>query len=71
MKEILRTNNLILISLVQNILNNEGIRNILLDAHTSNIEGSISAIQRRVVIFDENFHQSQKLINILENYENK
>ena len=71
MKEVLRTNNLILISLVQSILNNAGIRNILLDTHTSNIEGYISAIQRRMVIFDEDFHQSQKLINSLENYENK
>ena len=46
MKEVLRTNNLILISLVQSILNNAGIRNILLDTHTSNIEGSISTIHK-------------------------
>ena len=71
MKEILRTNNLILISRVQNILNDAGIQNKLLDTHASNIEGNISAIQRRLVVSNDDFQQSQKLINDLENYERK
>ena len=71
MKEVLRTNNLILISRVQSILDYIGIQNKLLDAHTSNIEGNISAIQKRIVVSDKDFQQSQKLINNLENNENK
>ena len=71
MKEILRTNNLILISRVQSILNDAGIQNKLLDTHASNIEGNISAIQRRLVVSNDDFQQSQKLINDLENYERK
>ena len=70
-KEILRTNNLILISRVQSILNDAGIQNKLLDTHASNIEGNISAIQRRLVVSNDDFQQSQKLINNLDNYENK
>ena len=71
MKEILRTNNLILISRVQSILNDAGIQNKLLDTHASNIEGNISAIQRRLVVSNDDFQQSQKLINDLENNERK
>ena len=71
MKEILRTNNLILISRVQSILNDAGIQNKLLDTHASNIEGNISAIQRRLIVSNDDFQQSQKLINDLENYERK
>ena len=71
MKEILRTNNLILISGVQSILNDAGIQNKLLDTHASNIEGNICAIQRRLVVSNDDFQQSQKLIKDLENYERK
>ena len=71
MKEVIRTNNLILISRVQTILDDAGIQNKLLDTHASNIEGNISAIQRRLVVSNDDFHQSQKLINDLENYESK
>ena len=70
-KEILRTNNLILISRIQSILNDAGIQNKLLDTHASNIEGNISAIQRRLVVSNNDFQQSQKLINDLENNERK
>ena len=71
MKEVLRTNNLILISRVQTILDDAGIQNKLLDTHASNIEGNISAIQRSLVVSNDDFQQSQKLINDLENYERK
>ena len=71
MKEVIRTNNLILISRVQTILDEAGIQNKLLDTHASNIEGNISAIQRRLVVSNDDFQQSQKLINDLENYERK
>ena len=71
MKEILRTNNLILISRIQSILNDAGIQKKILDTHASNIEGNISAIQRRLVVSNDDFQQSQKLINDLENYERK
>ena len=67
MKEVIRTNNLILISRVQTILDDAGIQNKLLDTHASNIEGNISAIQRRLEVSNDDFQQSQKLINDLEN----
>ena len=45
MKEVLRTNNLTLISRFQTILDDAGIQNKLLDTHASNIEGNIGAIK--------------------------
>ena len=71
MKEVVRTNNLILISRVQTILDDAGIQNKLLNIHASNIKDSISAIQKRLVVSNDDFQQSQKLINDLDNYENK
>ena len=55
MKEVLRTNNLILISRFQTILDDAGIQNKLLDTHASNINDSISAIQKRLVVSNDDF----------------
>ena len=48
MKELIRTNDLILISRIKNILDQEEfIQYELLDNHASIVEGSINAIQKR------------------------
>ena len=62
MKEIIRTNNLIKISKIQSILNSANIRNILMDEHTSTVEGSINAIQKRIMVSDSDFKASKQLI---------
>ena len=67
MKEILRTNNLVLISRIQSVLNDFGIHYLLLDAYTSDAEGSISAIEKRIVVSLTDFKQSKKLINEFTN----
>ena len=67
MKEIIRTNDLILISRIRSILNDSAIQHELLDTHTSIIEGSINAIQKRIVVSDDDFIHSEKLIQILIN----
>ena len=72
MKEILRTNNLVLISRIQSVLNDFGIHYLLLDAYTSDAEGSISAIEKRIVVSLTDFKQSKQLINeITNNNENE
>jgi len=67
MKELIRTNDLILISLIKNILNNESIKFSILDIHASVIEGSINAIQKRILVSNDDFKRSQMLIQALEN----
>ena len=72
MKEIIRTNNLVLISKILSVLNDAGIKNDLLDTYTSTVEGSISAIQKRIVVSASYFKKSKKIINALTNLdENK
>ena len=55
MKELLRTNNIVRLSWVQALLTDAGIGSVVLDQHTSLIEGSIGAIQRRLMV-DERDH---------------
>ena len=67
MKELIRTNDLILISLIQSILNDASIKYELLDTHTSMVEGSINAIEKRIVVSNNDFKRSQNLILALTN----
>ena len=50
MVELIRTNDPVLLSWLQARLEEEGIRSFVLDAHTSVLEGSVIAIQRRVMV---------------------
>ena len=50
MEELLRSNDLVYLSFVMHVLNEEGIDHVLLDHHMSALEGSIGAIPRRVMV---------------------
>jgi len=50
MKELLRTNDPVRLSFVEAMLAAAGIDSVVLDEHTSVVEGSIGAIQRRVMV---------------------
>ena len=67
MKELIRTNDLILISRIQSILINATIHYELLDVYASTVEGSINAIQKRIVVSNDDFNLSQELIHFLTN----
>ena len=58
MKELIRTNDLILISRIQSILINATIHYELLDVYASTVEGSINAIQKRIVVSNDDFNRS-------------
>ncbi|HEX2117226.1 MAG TPA: DUF2007 domain-containing protein [Alphaproteobacteria bacterium] len=53
MKEVLRTNDAVLLSWSQAVLADCGIDAVVLDTHTAILEGSIAAIQRRLMVADE------------------
>ena len=53
MKELFRTNDAVLLSWLDALLTDARIEFVVLDAHTSILEGSISAIPRRIVVDDE------------------
>ncbi|HVH73810.1 MAG TPA: DUF2007 domain-containing protein [Stellaceae bacterium] len=50
MKELLRTNDAVRLSWLQALLRDAGIDSLVLDEHTSLVEGSIGAIQRRLMV---------------------
>ena len=63
MKELLRTNDPVRLSFVQALLAAEGIESVVLDQHTSAIEGSISAIQRRIMVADRDHDRAKLLLS--------
>ena len=62
MVELLRTNDLVFLSFVQHTLNEAGVEHLVLDEYASAVEGSISAIPRRIVVDEQNIKYAQKLI---------
>ncbi len=65
MKELIRANDLVLISYLVAVLEDEGIDAVVLDEHTSILEGSIGAIQRRVVVTEEDLPRAQMIVEDL------
>lgn len=62
MKELVRTNDPVLISWLTAALGEMSIHVIVLDTHTAVLEGSVAAIQRRVMVADDNFVQASKVL---------
>jgi hypothetical protein len=62
MKELLRTNNPVRLSWVQALLNASGIDSVVLDHHTSLVEGNIGAIPRRLMVSDSDFRRAHAVL---------
>ena len=62
MKELVRTNDAVRLSWLQAVLDEADIAVVVLDSHTSSVEGSIGAIPRRVMVADaDHFRASAAL----------
>jgi len=66
MTELLRTNDPVLISWLRALLGDDGIELIVLDSHMSVMEGSISAIPRRVMVHDDHIIRARRLLDAAE-----
>jgi hypothetical protein len=62
MKELLRTNDVVRLSWVEALLASAGIECLVLDHHTSLVEGSIGAIPRRLMVAEGDFQRAQDLV---------
>ena len=69
MKELFRTNDPVRLSWAQAMLAASGITAIVLDTHTSIIEGSIGAIPRRLVVDEADHARALRLIAAAESGE--
>ncbi|MCW9035736.1 MAG: DUF2007 domain-containing protein [Rhodospirillales bacterium] len=67
MKELIRTNDPVLLMTLKTRLESEGIDSLVFDTHASIIEGSISAIPRRVMVIDDDFEQAFGILQKMEN----
>ena len=61
-KEVLRTNNMVDLSFAQALLRDAGIEHDVFDQHTSVLEGSVIAIERRVLVMDRDAERARQLI---------
>jgi hypothetical protein len=55
MKELLRTNDVVRLSFLQALLRDSGVDTLVLDQHTSLVEGSIGAIPRRLMVSERDY----------------
>ncbi len=62
MDELVRTNDPVLLSWLTARLSGVGIEAVVLDTHTSVMEGSISAIQRRVMVESHNLEMARWIL---------
>ncbi|OUR79567.1 hypothetical protein A9Q83_03985 [Alphaproteobacteria bacterium 46_93_T64] len=65
MVELIRTNDLVLISYLVSVLEDEDIGAVVLDEHTSILEGSIGAIQKRIVVRETDLWAAKQIIRDL------
>jgi hypothetical protein len=58
MKELLRTNDPVRLSFLEALLRDSGIDSLVLDHHTSLVEGSIGAIPRRLMVSERDYRRA-------------
>ncbi len=58
----MRTNDLATLSFAQALLKDADIPNDVFDQHTSMLEGSVMAIQRRLLVLDEDAEEALKIL---------
>jgi len=59
MQELLRTNDPVYLSYVSHVLGEHEVEFLVLDSFTSAVEGSISAIPRRIMVADDDLAQAR------------
>jgi len=62
MIELLRTNDIILISRIESLLEERGIEFAVFDAHMSVLEGSIGAIPRRIMVLNDDLDAARRAL---------
>jgi hypothetical protein len=66
MRELLRTNDSVRLSWLQAMLASAGIDAVILDTHTSIVEGSIGAIPRRLMVHEDDEIRARAVLKDIE-----
>lgn len=62
MREIVRTNDPVLVSAIEALLDGAGIAHLVLDRNMSVMEGSIGILPRRILVPDDRFAEARRLL---------
>lgn len=62
MRVVVTSNNLVRLSFLTALLRDAGIEAVLLDGHTSVLEGSAGAIQRRLVVSSDDYPLASRIL---------
>jgi hypothetical protein len=62
MKEVLRTNDMVLVSFVGSLLDEAQIPHLVLDNHMSVVEGSLGILARRVLVGDDFVPSARRIL---------
>lgn len=62
LRELVRTNDLVLVSAVGALLDGADIHHVVLDQNMSILEGSLGMLQRRILVNDEDNRAARKLL---------
>ena len=62
MREIVRTNDAVLITAIEALLKGAGIRHMVLDQNMSVLDGSLGMLPRRIVVDDDDVARTRRLL---------
>ena len=62
MDELLRTNDIVLISLVESLLTEAGVHYLVADRHMSAMEGSVGFLPRRILVLSDEREEARRLL---------
>lgn len=62
MRELLKTNNPVLLNFAEALLTDAGINSVVLDTHMSITDGSLGILPRRLMVADDDFVQAERLL---------
>ena len=62
MKELLRTNDPVLLTWLAALLRDQGVESVVFDTHTSVLEGSANAIPRRMMVIDGDYDAARRIL---------
>lgn len=62
MKELFRTNDIVLISFIRSLLEEAGIGHLVLDENMSVVEGSLGVLPRRVLVEEARMDEARALL---------
>ncbi len=62
MKELIRTNDAVVISYVETLLKDAGIASMVADQNMSVLDGSIGILPRRILVLDEDLEEARTIL---------